>query len=247
MGKNFNLIKKLLIFFSLFFNSNIFSETIDDARNLFLDGEYLEAIELCGKINSHESLILKARILSIHAHFFKKKENARDTYLKAYGIAKKVIEENDNLSEAYVEAAHSLGRYGQEIGVLSAVTLGVADRVKIFLLKALKIENNNIIANLSMGIWHAEIINKAGRITANWVYGATEKEARFFLNKTLKINDEQIGVLYETAYGFYLLGSANDMEISKTLIEKLILKKNYARLDDLYKLKAEKLLKKIGS
>ena len=55
---------------------------------------------------------------------------------------------------------------------MSAITKGIADRVKKYLNKALEINSNNILANLSKGIWHAEIINQAGKTVAKAVYGA---------------------------------------------------------------------------
>ncbi|MBJ56990.1 MAG: hypothetical protein CMP24_01955 [Rickettsiales bacterium] len=242
MGKIISFLSKFLFIYFLYL-FNLASANLDDARNLFLEGEYLQAMELCKNINSNEALILQSRILSIHAFFFKKDAEAKNSYLEAYKIAKKVINNDDKISEAYVEAAHALGRYGQEIGIISAISKGIAEKIKKYLDKALFIEPDDVIANLSMGIWHAEIISKSGKTFANLLYGAKADDARLFLRKALQLNDQQIGVLYEAAYGFKLLKKPDDILLSKKLIKKLLTKDNFSHMDSLYKIKAKKLLK----
>ena len=106
-------------------------------------------------------MVLKARLFTMSAlygiltplisttNFFKKGEEAKESYLKAYNISKKALLINKTNTLAYTEAAHALGRYGQEIGIMSAITKGIATRVKTYLDKALELDDNNIIANLS--------------------------------------------------------------------------------------------------
>ena len=247
MGKIIRLVKILLLltFFFYFLNSlNANSnDEIQNARNLFLKGDYQGAIELCEALNTAESLVLQSRIISIYTYFYKNNDEAEKNYLKAYKLAKKAININMNNSETYVEAAHSLGRYGQQIGILSAISMGIADRVKKYLSKALFLDSNNVIANLSLGIWHAEIIDKAGKFIGGGVYGAKSKEARKLFQKTLQLNNNQIGLLYELSYGYYLLGEEMDIEKSKELISKLLKIENYSHMDSLYKIKAQNLLK----
>ncbi|MDA9558671.1 hypothetical protein N9R86_01725 [Alphaproteobacteria bacterium] len=107
---------------------------------------------------------------------------------------------NENNTLAYTEAAHALGRYGQEIGIMSAITEGIATRVKTYLDKALTLDNNNIIANLSKGLWHAEIVNQAGQVLARAVYGAKPETARVYLSKVINLNSnansDDIAILY---------------------------------------------------
>ena len=247
MGEIVKLIKimSLVILFFFYFNilkSNTYDE-IQNARDLFLEGDYKEAIQLCKSINTAESLVLQSRITSIYTYFYKINDEAEESYLHAYKLAKKAINMNKNNPDTYVEAAHSLGRYGQQIGILSAISMGIADRVKKYLAKALFMDSNNIIANMSLGIWHAEIIDKAGKLIAGGVYGAKSKEARKLFQKTLQLNNNQVGLLYELSYGYYLLGEDEDIKKSKDLIIKLLKMKNYSHMDSLYKEKAQNLLK----
>ena len=90
--------------------------------------------------------ILQSRILSIYTHFYLTDGKAEENFLKSYAVAKTAIEIDPKNDNAYVEAAHSLGRYGQKIGIMSAITKGIADRVKKYLDKALEINSNNIFS-----------------------------------------------------------------------------------------------------
>jgi tetratricopeptide (TPR) repeat protein len=159
-------------------------------------------------------------------------------FFESYELAKEAYLSNINNAEAYVEAAHALGRYGQKIGIMSAITEGIADRVKRYLDKAITIDPENIIANLSKGIWHSEIINQAGKTLAKAVYGADASKARIHFTKVYKINNKEISILYELAYGYYLLGKDEDLRLSKRYIEELLSLKEVAHIDTIYKKQA---------
>lgn len=244
MGKVFKLKNIVSIFlFFILFSSLLGSkdDKLQEARSLFLKGKYQEAINFCNLIETVDSYVLQSRIISIHTYFYKNGEHAEKEYLKAYNIAKKAIKNGNLNANAYVEAAHALGRYGQEIGILHALSKGIADRVKKYLTKALSLHNENIIANISMGMWHAEVLNQAGRTIGKVVYGADIEKARFFFAKAYELNNQQIGLLYELSYGYSLLGEEKDILRSNQLIEELFNIDNFSHMDSLYKKKANKL------
>ena len=222
---------------------------LNAAKQEFVNGNYDKSILLASKINTIESMIFLSRTISIYTNFFKKGEQAKESYLKAYNISKKALLKNENHALAYTEAAHALGRYGQEIGIMSAITEGIATRVKKYLDKALTLNDNNIIANLSKGLWHAEIVNQAGKVLASAVYGAKSETARMHFSKVINLNSndnsDDIAVLYELSYGYLLLGEKKDLEISKAYLEQLQKINSISHIDNLYKKKAKKLSKKI--
>ena len=224
--------------FSIFTNDNL-----DKARNLFLEGKYESAIEEASKYNTVEAKILESRILSIYTHFYLKDEDAEQNFLKSYDIAKVAIQIDPNNDNAYVEAAHSLGRYGQKIGIMAAITKGIADRVKRYLNKALEINPNNILANLSKGIWHAEIINQAGKTLAKGVYGAKIDSAiMHFEDVKSHENSNEIGVLYELAYGYSLLNEDIYLNQSKAILKNMLSMSPASDMDNLYMKKGLMLL-----
>ena len=244
-------IKKIIIFFYLFiiFNNSIKGNQfdLDNARTEFLNGNFEVSIDIATKLSSIDAKIFQARAISVFTHFFKDGEISKSEFQKAYKISKNAIAMAPENAETYVEAAHALGRYGQKIGIMSAISEGIADRVKLYLDKALSIDNNNIIANLSKGIWHAEIINEAGNTLAKVLYGADASLARNHFEKVYHINNNEISVLFELSYGYHLLGKEDDLRISLKYIEEALLKKNKSYLDKLYKNKTIKLKNRITS
>ena len=106
-------------FYSFFALSN---DNLDKARNFFLQGEYEKAMQEASKYNNVDAKILHSRILSIYTHFYIKDQSSEEMFLKAYKIAKTAIEIAPENDEAQVEAAHALGRYGQKIGIVAAIT-----------------------------------------------------------------------------------------------------------------------------
>ncbi len=219
------------------------NDNLDKSRDLFLKGEYESAIIEASNYDTAEAKILESRILSIYTHFYLKDKVAEEQFLKAYEIAKtaiKIAPEND---EAYVEAAHALGRYGQKIGIMAAITKGIADRVKKYLDKALEINSNNILANVSKGIWHAEIINQAGKTVASAVYGAkVNKALKHFEAVKNHENSNEIGILYELAYGYSLLDEDIYLAEAKILIENLLDTPALSDMDRIYIKKGSILL-----
>ena len=224
-------------------SSTLSNDNLDEVRKLFLEGKYDIAVKEASKYNTAEARVLESRILSIYTYFYLKDEIAEKNFIKSYEIAKLAIQIDPNNDNAYVEAAHSLGRYGQKIGIMSAITRGIGDRVKKYLDKALKINSNNILANLSKGIWHAEIINKAGKAVAKAVYGAKVNLAikHFEVVKSHKYSNE-IGILYELAYGYSLLNEDVYLNQARIIAQDILNMPPKSDMDELYIKKALMLL-----
>ncbi len=218
---------------------------LDKARSQFLNGNYKVSIALAENLKSIDAKVFQARAISIYTYFYKSGDDAKSEYIKAYNIAKKAINIDKDNAETYVEAAHALGRYGQEIGIMSAVSEGIAEKVKKYLDKAISINENNIIANLSKGIWHAEIINEAGKTLGRVLYGAKPEMAKRHFKKVYNLNSKEIGLLYELSYGYFLLGEEEDLKISLALINKILNLSPTSHLDSLYMQKAIELKSKI--
>ena len=234
-------------FFFIFCFQKIKSENLDFAKQEFLLGNYESAIHISSKLKSLDSKIFQARAISVYANFFLKDEAAKNRFLEAYEIVKNISSEKSPNPDVYLEAAHALGRYGQKIGIMSAITEGIADRVKRYIDKALNIDNSHTLANLSKGLWHAEIINQAGRTLAKALYGANPKKARNHFSKAYNSGKKEISILYELSYGYYLLGEDEDLIIAKKYLKELSLIENKAHIEEHYKSKAIKLQNKITS
>ena len=79
-----HIIKSLIILAFLFIVSfsSLSEDNLDKARNLFIDGEYKNAMKEASKYDSAEAKILESRILSIYTNFYLKDKIAEEKLLK---------------------------------------------------------------------------------------------------------------------------------------------------------------------
>ena len=121
---------------------------------------------------------------------------------------------------------------------------GYAEKISFHLDEAIKINPNNISAQISKGTWHAEIVDKAG-FMANILYGATSDQARKHYESALSLDSDDIGYLYEISYGLSLLDYKKDRVKAKELLSKVIETEPKNHLDRLYIEKAKNLIKEL--
>ncbi len=238
---------KFIIFFVLvLFIKNVWANgsELKEANILFNKGEYLESVNLASKNISIESYIFQARTLAIYGHFFLEEEKAIKVFKQASEFAFLALDIDSLDDNAHVEAAHTMGRYSQLIGIVSALKEGYAEKISFHLDEALKINPDNVSAQISKGTWHAEIVDKAG-FMANILYGATSEQARNHYEIALNLDGENIGVLYEISYGLFLLDEKEDILKAKQLLTKAIKLSPINHLDKLYIQKAKNLIKEL--
>ncbi len=80
----------------------------------------------------------------------------------------------DSLTDAnaYYLLAFALGRYSQEISVVTALAQGLGGRIRTALEQALHLNPKHADAHIALGVFHAEVIDKVGASIGNLVYGA---------------------------------------------------------------------------
>ena len=242
------LIKILSIFYLIFFFylSILYADNdyLDFANSLFDEGRFIESVNEASKFETLEAKVFCARTLATYGHFLLEGDEAIENFMTARAYAEEALKIDPNSDKAHVEAAHTMGRYSQLIGIVTALKEGFAERIEVHLDEAIKLNSDNVNAQIAKGSWHAEIVDKAG-FMANILYGAKSEKAREHYSNALNIENNQIGVLYEIAYGYFLLDDRDDLIKSKELLLKAskLEPKNY--LDDLYMKKITSLLNKL--
>jgi len=238
--------KFIILFVLVFFIKNVWANgsELKEANILFNKGEYLESVNLASKNISIESYIFQAKTLAIYGHFFLEEEEAIKVFKQASEFAFLALDMDSLNDNAHLEAAHTMGRYSQLIGIVSALKEGYAEKISFHLDEALKINPDNVSAQISKGTWHAEIVDKAG-FMANILYGATSEQARNHYEIALNLDGENIGVLYEISYGLFLLDEKEDILRAKQLLTKAIKLSPINHLDKLYIQKAKNLIKEL--
>ena len=181
------IISYIIFIFTLFINLASSSDNnLKEANILFDNGKYLDSVNLASENLSIESYIFRARTLAIYGHFLLDGEEAMQVFKQAKELAFLALDIDNFDDNAHVEAAHTMGRYSQLIGIVSALKEGYAEKISFHLDEAIKINPNNVSAQISKGTWHAEIVDKAG-FMANILYGATADQAREHYENALNL------------------------------------------------------------
>ena len=234
-----------IFYFILFCNQSVLhaeDHYLEIANSLYDEGKFIESVYEASKSETLEAKIFCARTLATYGHFLLKGDEAIETFMKARTYAEEALEIDPYSDAAHVEAAHTMGRYSQLIGIVTALKEGFAERIEFHLDEAIKLNSENVNAQIAKGSWHAEIVDKAG-FMANILYGATSDQARNHYEIALNLDGKNIGVLYEVSYGLFLLDAKEDIIKAKQLLLKAIESSPKNHLDKLYIKKSKELLK----
>lgn len=107
---------------------------------------------------------------------------------------------------AFYWQAYALGRLAQEISVLEALAAGVAGKVKASLETTLRLAPRHADAHVALGVYHAEIIDKAGALVAGLTYGAKREAALEHFRQALALNPGSAIARIEYARALVMLG-----------------------------------------
>ena len=115
------------------------------------------------------------------------------------------------VASGYYWQAYALGRYAQEISVLTALAQGVAGQVRHALDMTLRLEPDHADAYIAKGVYDAEIISKVGSIIGGLTYEAKETDGIAMFRQALKLNPGSAIARIEYANGLVMLRGKGKM------------------------------------
>jgi tetratricopeptide (TPR) repeat protein len=101
--------------------------------------------------------------------------------------------------------AFNLGRYSQSISIVKALKQGVGGKILKSLQKALELQPRHAEAHTAMGMYHAEIIDKVGKLIGGMTYGASESKAMEHFETAIELTPMAPIAHIEFGNGLYLL------------------------------------------
>ena len=116
--------------------------------------------------------------------------------------ARMVLPEDPN---AHYLLAFTLGRYSQSISIGTALRQGIAGRISDALKRTLELAPEHAEAHTASGMYHAEIINKVGKMIGGITYGASAEKALEHFSRALELTPESPIAHIEYGNGLYLL------------------------------------------
>ena len=109
-------------------------------------------------------------------------------FLAACERAEAAMEVMADDANAYYFHALNLGRYSQSISVVKALGEGIGGKLQSSLGAALELDPDHAEAHTAMGMYHAEIIDKVGKMVGRMTYGASADEALAHFQRAIELD-----------------------------------------------------------
>ena len=179
--------------------------TIQDGWRCFHSGDFQRAAILSGQCG----LLAHApanKATGIYASYLEPGEaTAQDFFLSAVKRAEAAIQALPDDPNSHYFHAFNLGRYSQSISIMKALSEGIGGKIHTSLQQTLELEPDHAEAHTAMGMYHAEIIDKVGKMLGKMTYGASAGKALEHFDRALELTPEAPIAHIEYGNGLYLL------------------------------------------
>ncbi|MGB5487724.1 MAG: hypothetical protein WBN06_10075 [Lysobacterales bacterium] len=179
--------------------------TIQDAWRRFHSGDFQKSVQLseqCGHL-AHAPANKTAGVYATYLEPDETKQQA--CYLAAIERAETAIQVLPDDPNSHYFHAFNLGRYSQSISIIKALSQGIGGKIQTSLQNALELQPDHAEAHTALGMYHAEIINKVGKMLGKMTYGASAAKALEHFGRALELTPHSPIAHIEYANGLYLL------------------------------------------
>jgi tetratricopeptide (TPR) repeat protein len=142
------------------------------AQNAYHAGAYEKTVTLCDAEGSAASLAFAAQALIADA-ITRPGGFCEPCLRRAIAKADQAIQRDPQRVDGYLQKSIAIGFRGRAIGVSQARAEGLADEAQALLERAVAMAPANAWAQASLGAWHLEIVQHAGPVLADLMYGAS--------------------------------------------------------------------------
>ncbi|MFP4208405.1 MAG: hypothetical protein ACLFSC_07065 [Wenzhouxiangella sp.] len=183
-------------------------------------GRFAEAVEAALAIGPLAHAVAN-KAGGIYADYLEDNEKTRLAIYQA-GIARAetAIKAYPDDANAHYFHAFLLGRYSQCISVARALAQGVGGRIRQSLDRALELAPGHAEARTASGLYHAEIIDKVGKLVGGMTYGAKAEQAVAECQTALKLTPAAPIAHIEYGNALYLLYGDKRLDDSNRCYEQ---------------------------
>lgn len=178
---------------------------IQDAWRCFHSGDFQQATELADQCGYLAHAVAN-KATGIYATYLEPDEAKKQAlFLSAVERAEAAIEVLPDDPNSHYFHAFNLGRYSQSISIMKALSQGIGGKTQTSLQNALDLEPDHAEASTAMGMYHAEIVNKVGKMLGKMTYGASAGKAILNFDRGLELTPGSPIAHIEYGNGLYLL------------------------------------------
>ena len=178
---------------------------VQESWRSFHAGAFEQAVihsEACGWL-AHACANKAGGVYASHLEPNETREHA--CYLAAIERAERASSLFPDDPNSHYFRAYNLGRYGQSISIVEALRRGMAGKIHNSLGRTLDLNDEHAEAHTAMGMYHAEIINKVGKMIGGMTYGASISDAESHLERAVALSPDSPIAHIEYGNGLYLL------------------------------------------
>jgi tetratricopeptide (TPR) repeat protein len=181
------------------------ADVIQEAWRCYHRGEFQQATKLADQCGYLAHAVAN-KATGIYATYLEPDEKAQQAlFLSAVERAEAAMEILPNDPNSHYFHAFNLGRYSQSISIVKALSQGIGGKLHTSLKNALDLEPDHAEARTAMGMYHAEIVSKVGKMLAKMTYGASAARAIENFDLALELTPQSPIAHIEYGNGLYLL------------------------------------------
>lgn len=187
-------------------------DALREAWAAFHAGDFCQAVTIADEIGIGAHAVAN-KATGIYANYLEENERKQvELFQSAIDRAERAINTFPEDPNAHYFHAFNLGRYSQSTSVVRAVKQGYAGKIRKSLQQALELAPDHAEAHTAMGLYHAEIIDKMGKMIGSMTYGANDSDAIAHLDKAVTLTPKSPIAHIEYANGLYLLYGDRKLE-----------------------------------
>ncbi|WP_088284312.1 hypothetical protein [Ideonella sp. A 288] len=183
---------------------------------LFHAGEFQKACEAGLKAGA-AGITVANKAQAIYANYLEKSEKTKLAMFQEIAErAEAQAAEDPKNANAHYWMAYALGRYSQGISVAKALAQGLGAKVKTALETTIKLSPKHADAHIALGTFHAEVIDKVGKLLGK-TQGADTATGLKMFQQALKLNPASAIAMIEYANGLVMLEGDKRMKEAEKL------------------------------
>jgi tetratricopeptide (TPR) repeat protein len=183
---------------------------------LFHAGEFHKAYD-AGLKAGGAGVTVANKAQAIYANYLEKSEKTRlAMFQEVVDRAEQQAAAEPKNPNAHYWMAYALGRYSQGISVTKALAQGLGGKVKSALETTIQLAPKHADAHIALGAFHAEVIDKVGKLLGKTQGADTATGLRMF-KEALKLNPTSAIAMIEYANGLVMLEGDRKMKEAEKL------------------------------
>ena len=193
---------------------------LQEAWRNFHRGDFQRAVEIADDFGLAGHAVAN-KATGVYATYLESNQKRQiDLFKAAIRRAEEAIEAFPDDPNSHYFHAFNLGRYSQSISVVKALRQGVGGKILASLRKTIELQPEHAEAHTALGMYHAEIIDKVGKLIGGVTYGASESDALEHFRTALSITPRAPIAHIEYGNGLYLLyGDRRLDEVSELYVK----------------------------